>query len=865
MTKPSRRSSVASALFRARPLRLALPALAVLVGFGLFVSGCGDDPAPTTPTPAPTPTPTPTPPPAVPTGLTAASTGPDYIEWTWTAVEGATAYDVQVSNTAENDFTQNTQSSVTEPRHRAGSLSEETTRWARVRAKSANGESDWSDAVSGTTMKAPLVLTAPGNVRVADRGSNFIEWTWNPVEGASGYQVEMSLNDTDFTRPDSTLNPQAEASPKARFTVAPDTTAYVRVRAFAGEGTDRMEGPWSPSSRGMSTVFKPGIPTGLEVTERGADYLVFSWNEVDGATGYTAQIDTSPPHTFNPPSATLHPTGTSQRFAVTDTPPHTAHVRVRANAGTNQSQRGDWSESVAGTTVAPEPEPIATPTGLAASGATRSQVSLDWNDVTNAETYEVQQRAGSSGSWGNATCDESDDNEVEDSECTVTGLESGTAYQFHVRAVPVDDDDDLLTESAWSSAVSATTTGRTMTGSGSGDLNVRWRSNVNSITWTWDQASGADFDTKLLGGVQDAENPCATRAANSTHEVTQFANSLSRATKLGGTNLDPSDTLLLCVRTTETEGTRTTKGEWSHSWAVTAPPTPTSPMARNTEGDLVTDHTISHEVETLIWGTAFSNQPQFDYEFAYILDEREKTTDDWPSTAPTGAAAQRRCSAAAAVASRREETSPGGATTPTTFESTIDLEPHSRYLMCYRAVNETGRSDWAFNFGEAGAVYTTAAPPTSVGRASVTPGVNTSGVATPGETNFRLSWRVTVSANAPKADDTDAEIKADYQYAVVHTTGDDAATAADQDDVVAVCNFGTRAGLQRIAQPGTSLFQNVANSTTQFDVWHVFGSDTATKNYYLCVRTLNVSGNVGRGGGLSLWTVSPAYSYRTPS
>lgn len=855
MTKPSRRSSVASALFRARPLRLALPALVVLVGFGLFVSGCGDDPAPTTPTPTPT-TPAPTPP-GVPTGLEVASTGPDYIEWTWTAVTGATAYDVQMSNTAENDFTATTTASDVTATSRRFDVPAETTRWARVRAKSAAGESAWSDAVSGTTGKAPLVLAMPTGLRVADRGHNFIEWTWNVVAGATGYEVQTRMGNANFVASDETHDAPAIASPKWRLTVEPETTHYARVRAVAGTGAEKVEGDWALAVEGTSEEQPIGVPTGLEVTGVGVDFIEWEWDAVPGATSYTWQLDTSPPYNFNPPSSTGQATATKHRASLPSG--RVAHLRVRANIGTAPNQRrGEFSAGVSGTTEEPEPEAIATPTGLAASGPTPTTVSLNWSDVTNAETYEVQQRAGSSGNWASATCEESDDNEVDESECTATGLDRGTEYQFRVRAVPVDDDDDLLVQSAWSSPVSATTTGRATTGGGSGGLNVRWRSDANSITWNWDQAPGSDFEYKQLTGVLDTADPCATGRGETFYTPV----SLTQGGLTGS-----SVTRLLCVRTTTTEGATTTKGEWSHSWAVTAPQNPGTPLALNTKGESATDHQVSHEVGTLTWATTFSNQPQFEYEFAYILDETEKTSDDWPAVAPIEAAAQQRCSAAA---DRLTETiEPGGSTTPTTFESTIDLEPYSRYLMCYRAVNETGRSDWAFNFAEGGAVYTRAAPPTSIGTASPTREVNAQGVPTGGATNFRLTWRVTVSPNAPKADDTDAAIKLDYAYGVVHTTGDNAATAADSDDVLEVCNGQTRAGLARINQPGTSLFQNVANSTTQFDVWHVFANNTTSQHYYLCVRTLNRrgdgGGNIGRGGGVSLWRASPGYSYRTPS
>ena len=39
---------------------------------------------------------------------------------------------------------------------------------------------------------APQAPAAPANLRVKDRGSDYIEWEWDEVEGASGYHAQFS-------------------------------------------------------------------------------------------------------------------------------------------------------------------------------------------------------------------------------------------------------------------------------------------------------------------------------------------------------------------------------------------------------------------------------------------------------------------------------------------------------------------------------------------------------------------------------------------------------------------------------------------------------------------------------------------------
>ena len=841
MTKPSRHSSVASAFFRATPLRLVLPALALVGAVGLFVSGCGDDSSPTTPAPTPTPTPpTPPAPPEVPTGLAVASVGPDYIEWTWTAVEGAASYDIQMTLT-ENDFSQSQLRNIVAPATSGRfTVAAETQAWARVRAKTADAESDYSAAVPGTSDKMPLVLTAPTGLREGDTGPRFIEWTWNVVAGATAYEVQVRPENANFAQSDRIHNVAATAAPKFRHTVEPETSHYARVRAIAGTGADRVEGPWALAVEGESDQQPLGVPTGLEISATGEDFIEASWEAVEGATGYDAQLDVSAPYTFSPPSSTLSATTTRQRFGNLNSG-LTVHVRVRAKIG---SRRGSWSDSVSGETEVPQPEKIGTPTGLTATSPTRSQVSLNWADVTNAETYLVQQRVGSSGNWVNATCDESDDNEVEESECTVTGLDNGTEYQFRVRAVPVDNDDDLLDPSDWSSATSATTTGRATTGTGgAGDLNITWRSKQNSITWRWDQAGReVDFQISVLTNVLDLAAPCEDRSVNwQTTNVVSTSHTVD-------SDISASDTRLLCVRTVTTDSDgEATYGNPSWSWAAATPATPAPAGTPANYKDNPTT-ALAGETESLVWTASFSSLPHFEYDIRYIVDEEEDGNDDWDP--PDAGAEQRMCSAADVT----EEIEPSGSGR-TSFTSSIDLEPYAAYRMCYRAVNDEGASDWAFNF--TAPIYTRPIKP-SVRQGAVTSPTNQGGDRTPGGSYFRVAWAVTTDANAPRADNTDAGILTDYTIRMAKSL-----TARTEEQVTTACEAGPGAAGYDLRNATATEVRPPQRESNSFDLWWTFASTDANTRafYYLCVRTRDARQPSGAGQGTSPWVVSPQLAH----
>ena len=201
--------------------------LALMLGAGLALSGCGDDDSTTTtPAPAPAPpAPAPTPTLDAPGGLTVASSGTDYIEFRWEAVEGASGYEIQLSTT-EGDFSSVSTASVTGTMHRF-SVEPGTTAYARVRAVSDEAnDSDWTEAVTGMSNAAPLVLATP-TVRVKATGLDFLEWEWDAVENAQGYQLQVADSEDGLEMAEL----QTVTATTHRVTVEPETTMYIRVRA----------------------------------------------------------------------------------------------------------------------------------------------------------------------------------------------------------------------------------------------------------------------------------------------------------------------------------------------------------------------------------------------------------------------------------------------------------------------------------------------------------------------------------------------------------------------------------------------------------------------------------------------------------
>ncbi len=252
---------------KSSPLRGLTVLLALMLGAGLVLSGCGDDDSTTT-TPAPAPAPPAPPaqpdPVSVPGGLTVSATGEDFIEFSWEAVEGASGYDIQMSMT-EGDFSSSMMATVTATMHRF-TVSPSTTAYARVRANMDGRESDWSGAVMGMSMAASLTLGTP-MPEVSSTGPDHIEWTWDAVADAAAYQVRVAASADGLDM----ATAEITTATSYRVTAAAETTMYISVRAAAGTPTSPVVGDWSDAVAGTSDVAPLPFVVSMTPPEAGAD------------------------------------------------------------------------------------------------------------------------------------------------------------------------------------------------------------------------------------------------------------------------------------------------------------------------------------------------------------------------------------------------------------------------------------------------------------------------------------------------------------------------------------------------------------------------------------------------------------------
>jgi fibronectin type 3 domain-containing protein len=368
--------------FEEPPMRLS----AVVLGCALVA--CSSTPA------------TPPQPPAAPTGLSATG-GVGQISLAWTAVAGATSYNVLRAEAAGAETQLATSGAAA---YTDGSLAAGKTYFYVVQAVNAAGKSGNSNEASATTVPpGPTGLVATGGV-------GQIALAWTAVAGASGYSVQ---------RGDAAGGPYTEvATPSAAAytdtTVAAGTTYYYVVQAVTAQGH-------TANSAEASAVTAPPAPTGLSVTGT-ADSLTVHWDAAPGATSYDVSRQGGA-SLGNTTQTSLTETGLAGNT--------TATYVVRAK---NASGSSGNSDPVSGTT-APAP-----PTGITAS-ASNHHVTLGWTGAAGATGYRVLRGTSPAGPFTSAGT-------TSTTSFTDIFLDNGVAYSFVVHSMndsSEGDDSDTAT------------------------------------------------------------------------------------------------------------------------------------------------------------------------------------------------------------------------------------------------------------------------------------------------------------------------------------------------------------------------------------------------------------------------------------
>lgn len=366
--------------------------------------------------------------PSTPTGLSATAQDSNQIYLSWNPVSNATYYYIYRA-TSDSPYSQI--ATVSSANYPDLGLMPNTTYYYKISAINSYGTSSYSTQVLATTGPSAPTLSAIA------AGTNLIVLSWSSVEGASSYTVY---------RADS-----ASGSYSSLITVATPTTSYSHTGLAAGttnyykviaKNSSGLAGNYSSVVSATTEGGLPAVPANLTATPAdgladGTFEIGLSWNLVSGATSYSVSRSTDDIN-YNE----IETDATTNSFTDSD-PGLTAdtiyYYKVKAN---NASGSSAESASVE-TRTAP-----AAPINLAATAGSSSQITVTWDPVNGADSYDVLQASAEDGEYEYLA-------NVPGAIYVDSALDASTAYYYKVQAKRQDG--IRTVKSTLSSSVTATT------------------------------------------------------------------------------------------------------------------------------------------------------------------------------------------------------------------------------------------------------------------------------------------------------------------------------------------------------------------------------------------------------------------------
>ena len=437
------------------------------------------------------------------------TTSESAISISWDKIEGAKQYFIEVDGAVVDNDQKTT--------YNINGLQPGTMKSIRIQAKGDALLGEWSERYEIWTLpEAPAFITTSST-------KSTITLNWDPVKGATGYDVEVygspedNLNNTTYTQSD--LQPNSQRTYRIRAknssgagqwseiavdSTLPDSALNMKVDAYENElkvtwdakagatsyeveidgaevvevdqneyihsglepntthtyrARPKNENGTSDWSELVTGVTLPSVPANFAVSTVSGSAISLCWDAVDGATGYDIEID----------GAVIY-NGNMTEFVHNNLGPNEEHTyRVRAR---NNSVPGAWSPEINKATL------LAAPANLKVI-VSGNEVKIEWDMVVGADGYGL----------------EIDGEEIKleaTTEYTYTSIDSGIQHTYRIRAYKGDEAGE------WSDTnIKATKIGKPA------KVEVTSSSSI-SIDISWSEVDGATgYDVMVDGKIID--------------------------------------------------------------------------------------------------------------------------------------------------------------------------------------------------------------------------------------------------------------------------------------------------------------------------------------------------------------------------
>ncbi|KWX75423.1 hypothetical protein AML91_12790 [Paenibacillus jilunlii] len=326
----------------------------------------------------------------------------------WAPVSGATGYKVFASTVPGTYGTVLAALGAGADSYSAAGLTNGTTYYFVVKAVNGGGDSAASAEVSATPQ-----VPAPGGpvVQAVTAGDGQVHLVWEPVSGATGYNVYTSTTSGEYGAAAGTVAAAVYSYDAVGLTNG--TTYYFVVKAVNGGGSSAASAEVSATPQ----VPVPGAPV-LQTAVPGNGTVSLYWEPAAGASGYTIYQSTVPGN-YDQPAGTV--AGSVYSYNATGLTNGTKYYFTvkAANPGGGSALSNEASAT---------PRTIPAAPAILSTTAGDGQVTIAFaapadNGGSSVTSYEITASPGGSITTGSA------------SPVTVTGLVNGTAYTFTVKAI----------------------------------------------------------------------------------------------------------------------------------------------------------------------------------------------------------------------------------------------------------------------------------------------------------------------------------------------------------------------------------------------------------------------------------------------
>ena len=333
--------------------------------------------------------------PAAPPANIIATATDSTITLAWEAVSGAISYDIVVDK-AVDEITEQDIINVASNEYIHSGFYPGTPHTFLVRSRNEGDPGIWSSKITKSTL--PSDPSVPANLNAVPLTTS-ITVVWSNVPGATGYDIQY---DWDLQNDKDQKNIVA-IGPNTNYvhsSLTPGKSHIYRVRSINTGGKSE----WSAPIETSTLVEAVPVPVNVKA-EPTKNSIILSWDAVEGATGYTVEVDGEKYDISR--NTYTHSNLTS------DTQPHIYSVRAHKNG-----RSSDWSSAIIAYTLA---DKFGTPVNFEASSDDFS-VSLSWDTVKDAISYELQRN--------NVTIDN-----ISETSCIDNGLSQNETYTYRVRAI----------------------------------------------------------------------------------------------------------------------------------------------------------------------------------------------------------------------------------------------------------------------------------------------------------------------------------------------------------------------------------------------------------------------------------------------